>query len=71
LRSLRRLLADEQGVPPYVVFTDLTLREMSRLRPASLLEMSAVRGVGVAKLERYGRTFLRVIEGSSPEAALA
>ncbi|MBV8085091.1 MAG: ATP-dependent DNA helicase RecQ [Chloroflexi bacterium] len=71
LRSLRRLIADQQGVPPYVVFTDLTLSEMSRLRPANMLEMSTVRGVGAAKLERYGRTFLRVLEGLAPEAALA
>ncbi|MBV8084272.1 MAG: HRDC domain-containing protein, partial [Chloroflexi bacterium] len=41
------------------------------LRPANMLEMSTVRGVGAAKLERYGRTFLRVLEGLAPEAALA
>ena len=58
LRTLRRQIADEQGVPPYVVFTDATLNDMARLRPGSLAEMLAVRGVGATKLERYGRAFL-------------
>ncbi|HLQ36028.1 MAG TPA: ATP-dependent DNA helicase RecQ, partial [Chloroflexota bacterium] len=58
LRSLRRLIADAQGVPPYVVFTDLTLSEMARLQPSSLAEMLAVRGVGDTKLSRYGSAFL-------------
>src|SRR5581483_7189104 len=69
LRSLRRLLADRQGVPPYVVFTDLTLSELAARRPSSLIDMRAVRGIGDAKLERYGQAFLAVLGGASSEDA--
>ena len=58
LRMLRRRLADEQGVPAYVVFSDATLQEMAVLRPASLEALLAVNGVGEVKLERYGAAFL-------------
>jgi len=61
LRGKRRELANEQGLPPYVVFHDSTLREMVLCRPADLQEMSAIPGVGVVKLERYGEAFLEVI----------
>ncbi len=61
LRELRKRLADEQGVPPYVVFGDATLVEMSRLRPADKAEMLDVTGVGEVKLERYGDDFLDAI----------
>jgi ATP-dependent DNA helicase RecQ len=69
LRTLRRMLADEQGVPPYVVFTDLTLNELALQRPASLAEMLTVRGVGHTKLERYGPAFLAALEGEDLESA--
>jgi len=58
LRACRKRLADEQGVPPYVIFHDRTLRDMLSLRPASLADMLEVSGVGQAKLERYGQAFL-------------
>ncbi len=58
LRMVRRRLADEQGVPAYVVFSDATLQEMAVLRPASLDALLAVNGVGEVKLERYGAPFL-------------
>jgi ATP-dependent DNA helicase RecQ len=61
LRALRKRLADEQGVPPYVVFGDATLVEMSRLRPGNETELLDVNGVGQVKLERYGTTFLGAI----------
>jgi ATP-dependent DNA helicase RecQ len=61
LRALRRELAQEAGVPPYVVFHDATLREMAATRPASLEAMSAISGVGKRKLEAYGETFLATI----------
>ena len=61
LRACRRRLADAQGVPPYVIFHDATLREMVRAAPTSLEELSSISGVGVAKLERYGDEFLSVI----------
>lgn len=62
LRLLRKQIADEQGVPPYVVFSDRTLRDMAALLPRTAEAMLAVSGVGEVKLERYGHQFLRVIE---------
>jgi ATP-dependent DNA helicase RecQ len=62
LRSWRLGQAREQGVPPYVVFHDRTLIEIARGRPSSLAELSAVPGVGQAKLERYGLAVLAVIQ---------
>ena len=61
LRERRTALAQEQGVPPYVIFHDSTLREMAALRPQSLRELHTVSGVGEQKLERYGGIFLAVI----------
>ena len=61
LRALRRELADEAGVPPYVVFADAPLREMVARRPASLREFADIPGVGAKKLDAYGERFLSVI----------
>jgi ATP-dependent DNA helicase RecQ len=61
LRDLRRELAQTQGVPPYVIFHDATLREMAAARPASLHELGTISGVGGRKLEAYGDAFLGVI----------
>jgi len=58
LRALRKELADGQGVPAYIVFSDRVLREMATRRPATPAELLDVPGVGPAKLERYGRAFL-------------
>ena len=58
LRTLRRELAEQQGVPPYVVFNDHTLREMARVRPASEETMFLVSGVGQAKMRKFGQVFL-------------
>jgi ATP-dependent DNA helicase RecQ len=58
LRVLRKELADRQGVPAYVVFSDRVLREMAARRPGTADELLDVPGVGPAKLERYGRAFL-------------
>ena len=58
LRALRRTLAQEQGVPPYVVFHDSVLAAMLERRPASLDKMAEVPGVGATKLKRYGAAFL-------------
>lgn len=71
LRALRRSIADNQGVPPYVVFTDLTLNEMARLGPSTPAEMLAVRGIGTTKLERYGAAFLAALGGMELEQAAA
>jgi ATP-dependent DNA helicase RecQ len=61
LRDCRRLLAEEQGVPPYVIFHDTTLLEMCSLLPADLAEFGNLTGVGERKLEKYGQEFLQVI----------
>jgi ATP-dependent DNA helicase RecQ len=61
LRTLRRDLAAEAGVPPYVIFHDSTLRDMAALRPASLSELGQLVGIGARKLEAYGEAFLNVI----------
>jgi ATP-dependent DNA helicase RecQ len=63
LRAKRRALAEEAGVPPYVIFHDATLRDMARIRPKSLRDMALVSGVGSRKLEAYGAAFLAVMQG--------
>jgi ATP-dependent DNA helicase RecQ len=62
LRAARKRLADTKKVPPYVIFSDATLREFARTRPSSLLKMRLVHGVGDAKLRDYGDEFLRLID---------
>jgi superfamily II DNA helicase RecQ len=61
LRACRKRLADEQGVPPYVIFHDTTLAEMMARRPRTTAELLGIPGVGQKKLERYGAAFLEVI----------
>ena len=61
LRALRKKLAAEKGVPPYVVFSDRTLHEMARFFPSGEAEFLQMAGVGQAKLTRYGATFLDAI----------
>lgn len=61
LRSLRRELAQEAGVPPYVIFHDATLREIAALRPGSLRDLGEVGGIGQRKLDAYGEAFLAVV----------
>ncbi len=68
LRSCRRDLAKEAGVPPYVIFHDSTLREMAAVKPTSLSALSRVSGVGEAKLERYGEAFVGAIRNFEGEA---
>ncbi|MES2496151.1 MAG: DNA helicase RecQ [Pseudomonadota bacterium] len=62
LRGLRRDLAKEQGVPPYVVFNDSTLREMAANKPRTLSGLAQISGVGAKKLETYGEAFLAAIQ---------
>jgi len=66
LRTRRRALAAEAGVPPYVIFHDSSLREMAELKPTTLHALSRVSGVGAAKLERYGAAFVEVIAAWEP-----
>ncbi|KLE32163.1 DNA helicase RecQ [Aurantiacibacter gangjinensis] len=61
LRALRRDLAADAGVPPYVVFHDAALRAMAAGRPANLSEMSQIPGIGEKKLAAYGDAFLKAI----------
>ena len=63
LRVLRKRLADEAGVPPFVVFADTSLSEMAARRPQTAEELLQVSGVGEHKLGRYGAAFLEVIRG--------
>jgi ATP-dependent DNA helicase RecQ len=63
LRALRKRLADAQGVPPYIVFGDVTLMQMARHRPADEEALLAITGVGQHKLEKYGADFLAAIAG--------
>jgi len=63
LRGLRKELADRQGVPAYIVFSDKVLAEMARRRPSNDQEMLDVPGVGPAKLEKYGCAFLELVRG--------
>ncbi|WP_426491740.1 DNA helicase RecQ [Hymenobacter sp. 102] len=72
LRALRKRIADEQGVPPYVIFTDTTLQEMAVERPVNRNAMLAISGVGMKKFENYGEAFIREVlaHGGNP-AALA
>ena len=61
LRGLRKEIAEEAQVPPYVIFHDSTLREMTVARPATLAQLGRLPGIGAKKLEAYGEQFLRTI----------
>ncbi len=61
LRVLRKEIAQEQGIPPYMVFSDPSLHQMASIYPRSADTMVTVTGVGEVKLQRYGRQFLRLI----------
>jgi ATP-dependent DNA helicase RecQ len=61
LRALRKRLADAEGVPAYIVFSDAVLRQMVERLPRTRTELLLVSGVGPAKLERYGAAFLEVL----------
>jgi ATP-dependent DNA helicase RecQ len=69
LRERRSALAKEQRVAAYVVFADKTLIDMVRLKPTTMTAMSAVHGVGEAKLRQYGDIFLDVIRAHTARAA--
>ena len=62
LRECRRLFAEAQGVPPYVIFHDKTLREMAEQMPQNTSEFGLLTGVGERKLEKYSEAFLAVIQ---------
>lgn len=62
LREKRRLLAEDQGVPPYVIFHDRTLQEMCAAMPRNAVQFGRLTGVGERKLNKYGDAFIEVIE---------
>jgi ATP-dependent DNA helicase RecQ len=64
LRALRKRLADAEGVPAYIVFSDAVLRQMAARVPRTRSELLALSGVGPAKLERYGEAFLEALRGA-------
>lgn len=61
LRACRKRLAEEHGVPPYVIFHDATLREMLERRPTTAVALLAISGVGDSKLKRFGEEFLQTL----------
>ncbi|GAB96503.1 putative ATP-dependent DNA helicase RecQ [Kineosphaera limosa NBRC 100340] len=71
LRAWRAATAKEQGVPAYVVFHDATLRGIAAAAPTTLDELSAISGVGAAKLERYGPGVLATLTSDAAETAQA
>jgi ATP-dependent DNA helicase RecQ len=77
LRALRREIAAERAVPPYLIFNDATLRELARGKPRTLDEFRGVRGVGERKLADLGERFVACIaafvaaESSRNDATLA
>ena len=70
LRLLRKQIADEQSVPPYVIFHDSTLKLMAQVQPQTLAEFGEISGVGTRKLEQYGERFLSEIKAYRQEQGL-
>ncbi len=62
LRMVRKEIAAEQGVPPFVVFSDQTLKEMSGKQPVNDDELLSIKGVGEQKRAKYGQLFLQEIQ---------
>lgn len=62
LRTVRKKLADEQNIPPYIVFSDATLKEMAAMIPMNTRQFAEIKGVGSQKLEQYGDTFISTIK---------
>jgi ATP-dependent DNA helicase RecQ len=71
LRTLRKQIADEQQVPPYVIFPDKSLMDMAEKRPQNLREFEDVYGVGSNKRDKYGQVFLEAIRNFSQQQGLA
>jgi ATP-dependent DNA helicase RecQ len=69
LRALRRQIADAEGVPAYIVFSDAVLRDMALRVPKSERELLAIPGVGPAKLQRYGERFLSLLASGGAESS--
>jgi len=66
LRSLRRTIAEERGVPPYLIFSDASLRDMIQRHPTTLAEFLEVKGVGDWKSQAFGERFLALLRQPAP-----
>ena len=62
LKTLRKSIADQAGVPPYIIFPDKSLREMAQTRPCELHNFRNIHGVGEIKFEKYGLVFTSAIK---------
>ena len=69
LRALRRTMAEERGIPPYLIFSDASLREMARERPTTEEAFLQIKGVGLRKLQELGPRFLACIREQQEERA--
>jgi ATP-dependent DNA helicase RecQ len=67
LRKWRRSEADSRGVPPYIIFSDRTLRDIARARPSNLTELRDVYGIGDAKLEAFGSAVVGIVTAAGSE----
>ncbi|GLC30432.1 DNA helicase RecQ [Clostridium omnivorum] len=61
LRALRKEISEREKVPPYIIFADSTLKELSQYMPSSLEDMLNIKGIGEAKLAKYGEVFLEAV----------
>jgi ATP-dependent DNA helicase RecQ len=71
LRALRRTMAEERGIPPYLIFSDASLREMARERPTDNEAFLQIKGVGLRKLQELGPRFLARIREHAAGAPLS
>lgn len=62
LRKIRKNLADEQGYPPYIVLSDKSLHELTRMKPTTLQAFGLISGIGEFKIKKYGNTFIKAIK---------
>ncbi len=62
LRKIRKNLADEQGYPPYIVLSDKSLHELTKMRPTTLQAFGLISGIGEFKIKKYGDTFIKAIK---------
>lgn len=71
LRVLRKELADKANVPPFVIFSNVSLQEMAHYFPGSEKDFARINGVGAMKLKQFGKIFLKVINGFVKENNLS
>jgi ATP-dependent DNA helicase RecQ len=71
LRELRKSFAEARGVPPFVIFSDATLREMARVRPSNIAALRLVYGIGEKKLAEFGEAFMARIDEECGPRGLA